>query len=151
MAQPLHNSSDRPDFDIYPSTVPPDMEPLLPQKASAGRDFRVQRGGLLSRLRHPDFDRLKRSFTLIKSRAAGGAADLRDTAKQGVHAAQCRATDGFNFARTRATDGARFVRQKGERYAREYPLQSLAAIGAAAFLAGALIRLGRSSYGSRNW
>ena len=39
----------------------------------------------------------------------------------------------------------------GEFYAREYPLQSLAAIGAAAFLAGAFIRLGRSNHGSRNW
>ena len=154
MAQPLHNSSDRPDFDVYPSTSSREVNQALPAEGEttpAHYGFEVRRGGLLSRLPRPDVDLLKRRFTVLTSRARDGASNLRGTAQDGLHAIQSRAADGLRMARTRATDGARYARQRGEYYKREYPLHSLALIAGAAFLAGALIRMGRSSHGSRKW
>jgi ElaB/YqjD/DUF883 family membrane-anchored ribosome-binding protein len=165
MAESMHNSSDIPNFDTYPST-PPDR--LLDTKgvgrssleeraaelgAAAGRIALILRQTKenVELAQHGIYDRV----TNLAENAKVRTEELRQTAAARVQeiarAAQDKAAKVSNQAREKAAELGRQARTnyyrtrlRANQTVREYPVQTALAAGAAGLLVGIALRIGRA-------
>jgi ElaB/YqjD/DUF883 family membrane-anchored ribosome-binding protein len=166
MAESMHNSSDVPNFDTYPST-PPDR--LLDTKsaerssleeraaelgATAGRIaliLRQTKENVENLAQHEIYDRV----TNLAENAKMRTEEMRRTAAARVqeiaHAAQDKATELGIQARDKSVELGRQARTnyyrarlRANQTVREYPVQTALAAGAAGLLVGIALRIGRA-------
>jgi ElaB/YqjD/DUF883 family membrane-anchored ribosome-binding protein len=166
MAESMHNSSDIPNFDTYPST-PPDR--LLDTKsaerspleeraaelgAAAGRIaviLRQTKENVENLAHHGIYDRV----TNLAENAKVRTEELRRTAAARVqeiaHAAQDKATELGIQARDKSVELGKQARTnyyrarlRANQTVREYPVQTALAAGAAGLLVGIALRIGRA-------
>ncbi|MBZ5493682.1 MAG: hypothetical protein LAO76_22415 [Acidobacteriia bacterium] len=166
MAESMHNSSDIPNFDTYPST-PPDR--LLDTKsverssleeraaelgAAAGRIaliLRQTKENVENLAQHGIYDRV----TNLAENAKVRTEEMRRTAAARVqeiaHAAQDKATELGIQARDKSVELGRQARTnyyrarlRANQTVREYPVQTALAAGAAGLLVGIALRIGRA-------
>ena len=166
MAESMHNSSDIPNFDTYPSTPPDRMlgtksvgrssleERAAELGAAAGRialilrqtkenvEYLAQRG---------IYDRV----TNLAENAMAKTEELRRTvatrAQEMAHAAQDKASELGIQARDKSVELGRQARTnyyrarlRANQTVREYPVQTALAAGAAGLLVGIALRIGRA-------
>ena len=166
MAESMHNSSDIPNFDTYPSTPP---ERLLDTK-SVGRSSLEERaaelGAAAGRIalilrqtkenveqlaQHGIYDRV----TNLAENAMAKTEELRRMAtaraQELSHAAQDKAAEIGNQAREKTVELGRQAknnyfraRLRANQTVREYPVQTALAAGAAGLLVGIALRIGRA-------
>jgi len=166
MAESMHNSSDIPNFDTYPST-PPDR--LLDTKsvgrssleeraaelgAAAGRIaliLRQTKENVENLAQHGIYDRV----TNLAENAMAKTEELRRTAtaraQELAHAAQDKASELGIQARDKSVELGRQARTnyyrarlRANQTVREYPVQTALAAGAAGLLVGIALRIGRA-------
>ena len=166
MAESMHNSSDTPNFDTYPST-PPDR--LLDTKsvarssleeraaelgAAAGRIaliLRQTKENVENLAQHGIYDRV----TNLAENARIKTEDLRRKAsvraQELAHAAQDKASELGIQARDKSVELGRQARTnyyrarlRAKQTVREYPVQTALAAGAAGLLIGIALRIGRA-------
>jgi len=164
MAESMHNSSDIPNFDTYPST-PPDR--LLDTKsvvrssleeraaelgAAAGRIaliLRQTKENVENLAQHGIYDRV----TNLAENAMAKTEELRRTAtaraQELAHAAQDKASELGIQARDKSVELGRQARTnyyrarlRANQTVREYPVQTALAAGAAGLLVGIALRIG---------
>jgi ElaB/YqjD/DUF883 family membrane-anchored ribosome-binding protein len=166
MAESMHNSSDIPNFDTYPSTPP---ERLLDTKsvgrssleeraaelgAAAGRIaliLRQAKENVENLAQHGIYDRV----TNLAENARIKTEDLRRMAtvraQELAHAAQDKASELGIQARDKSIELGRQARTnyyrarlRAKQTVREYPVQTALAAGAAGLLVGIALRIGRA-------
>jgi ElaB/YqjD/DUF883 family membrane-anchored ribosome-binding protein len=166
MAESMHNSSDIPNFDTYPSTPP---ERLLDTKsvgrssleeraaelgAAAGRIaliLRQTKENVENLAQHGIYDRV----TNLAENARIKTEDLRRMAtvraQELAHAAQDKASELGIQARDKSIELGRQARTnyyraqlRAKQTVREYPVQTALAAGAAGLLVGIALRIGRA-------
>jgi len=166
MAESMHNSSDIPNFDTYPSTPPDRMldtksvgrssleERAAELGAAAGRIaliLRQTKENVENLAQHGIYDRV----TNLAENAMAKTAELRRTAtaraQELAHAAQDKAAEIGNQAREKTVELGRQAknnyfraRLKANQTVREYPVQTALAAGAAGLLVGIALRIGRA-------
>jgi ElaB/YqjD/DUF883 family membrane-anchored ribosome-binding protein len=166
MAESMHNSSDIPNFDTYPST-PPDR--LLDTKsaerssleeraaelgAAAGRIaviLRQTKENVENLAQHEIYDRVTHLTESAKARAALMRRDANVRVQELAHAAQDKAAELGNQAREKTAELGRQARinyfrarLKAKQTAREYPVETALAAGAVGILIGVALRIGRA-------
>ena len=166
MAESMHNSSDIPNFDTYPST-PPDRlldtesvgrssleERAAELGAAAGRIaliLRQTKENVENLAQHGIYDRV----TNLAENAKVRTEELRRTATarvQGIaYAVQDKAAEVSNQARERTAELGRQARinyyrarLRANQAVREYPVHTALAAGAAGLLVGVALRIGRA-------
>src|ERR1700724_362607 len=159
MTETLHQSSDVPNFDTYPSNQP---ERLLPERAT-GDSALVQRaqqiGSVIGRTVSV-FRQARERLHDLSSEAAGAAAtcmsELADAAKAKAQewgqAAATRVSEvGESVADKagelgeRTKSGYYRVRRRARQVSREHPLEVIVAAGAVGILLGIGIRVWRAN------
>ena len=166
MAEGMHNSSDIPNFDTYPST-PPDR--MLDTK-SVGRSSLEERAAelgaaagriaLILRQTKANVEHLAQRgiydrVTNLAENAMGKTEELRRTAaaraQELAHAAQDKASELGIQARDKSVELGRQARTnyyrarlRAKQTVREYPVQTALAAGAAGLLVGIALRVGRA-------
>ena len=167
MAESMHNSSDIPNFDTYPST-PPDR--LLDTKsvgrssleeraaelgAAAGRIaliLRQTKENVENLAQHEIYDRvtnLAENAKVADGRACAGTPAAR--VQEIAHAAQDKAAELGIQARDKSVELGRQARTnyyrarlRANQTVREYPVETALAAGAAGLLVGIALRIGRA-------
>jgi len=166
MAESMHNSSDIPNFDTYPSTPPDRMldtksvgrssleERAAELGAAAGRIaliLRQTKENVENLAQHGIYDRV----TNLAENAMAKTEELRRTAtaraQELAHAAQDKASELGIQARDKSVELGRQARTnyyrarlKANQTVREYPVQTALAAGAAGLLVGIALRIGRA-------
>jgi ElaB/YqjD/DUF883 family membrane-anchored ribosome-binding protein len=166
MAESMHNSSDIPNFDTYPSTPPDRMldtksvgrssleERAAELGAAAGRIaliLRQTKENVENLAQHGIYDRV----TNLAENAMAKTEELRRTAtaraQELAHAAQDKAAELGIQARDKSVELGRQARTnyyrarlKANQTVREYPVQTALAAGAAGLLVGIALRIGRA-------
>jgi len=166
MAESMHNSSDIPNFDTYPSTPPDRMldtksvgrssleERAAELGAAAGRIaliLRQTKENVENLAQHGIYDRV----TNLAENAMAKTEELRRTAtaraQELAHAAQDKATELGIQARDKSVELGRQARTnyyrarlRANQTMREYPVQTALAAGAAGLLVGIALRIGRA-------
>jgi ElaB/YqjD/DUF883 family membrane-anchored ribosome-binding protein len=166
MAESMHNSSDVPNFDTYPST-PPDR--LLDTK-SVGRSSLEERaaelGAAAGRIalilrqtkenvehlaQHGIYDRVINLTESAKIRTENVRRMAANRVQELTHTAQDKAAELGNQAREKSVELGRQARTnyyrarlRTQQTVREYPVQTALAAGAAGFLLGIALRIGRA-------
>jgi ElaB/YqjD/DUF883 family membrane-anchored ribosome-binding protein len=166
MAESMHNSSDIPNFDTYPSTPPDRMldtksvgrssleERAAELGAAAGRIaliLRQTKENVENLAQHGIYDRV----TNLAENAMAKTEELRRTAtaraQELAHAAQDKAAELGIQARDKSVELGRQARTnyyrarlRANQTVREYPVQTALAAGAAGLLVGIALRIGRA-------
>jgi len=166
MAESMHNSSDIPNFDTYPSTPPDRMldtksvgrssleERAAELGAAAGRIaliLRQTKENVENLAQHGIYDRV----TNLAENAMAKTEELRRTAtaraQELAHAAQDKASELGIQARDKSVELGRQARTnyyrarlRANQTVREYPVQTALAAGAAGLLVGIALRIGRA-------
>jgi len=166
MAESMHNSSDIPNFDTYPSTPP---ERLLDSRsvarssleeraaelgAAAGRIALVLRQTMESMehlKQHGIYDRVTNLAETAKARAEQMRRDASARMHEIAHAAQDKATELRTQAREKTAELGRQAknnyyqaRLRAKQTVREYPVETALAVGAVGVLLGVALRIGRA-------
>jgi ElaB/YqjD/DUF883 family membrane-anchored ribosome-binding protein len=166
MAESMHNSSDVPNFDTYPST-PPDR--LLDTKsaerssleeraaelgATAGRIaliLRQTKENVENLAQHEIYDRVTNLAENAKARTEQMRRDASVRVQEIAHAAQDKATELGIQARDKSVELGRQARTnyyrarlRANQTVREYPVQTALAAGAVGLLVGIALRIGRA-------
>jgi len=166
MAESMHNSSDIPNFDTYPST-PPDR--LLDTKsaerssleeraaelgAAAGRIaliLRQTKENVENLAQHEIYDRVTNLAENAKARTEQMRRDASLRVQEIAHAAQDKAAELGNQAREKTVELGRQAknnyfraRLKANQTVREYPVETALAAGAVGLLVGVALRIGRA-------
>jgi ElaB/YqjD/DUF883 family membrane-anchored ribosome-binding protein len=166
MAESMHNSSDIPNFDTYPST-PPDR--LLDSKsvarssleeraaelgAAAGRIaliLRQTKENVENLAQHEIYDRVTNLAENAKARTEQVRRMAADRVQEIAHAAQDKAAALGNQAREKTAELGRQAksnyfraRLKAKQTVREYPVETALAVGAVGLLVGVALRIGRA-------
>ena len=166
MAESMHNSSDIPNFDTYPST-PPDR--LLDTKsvgrssleeraaelgAAAGRIaliLRQTKENVENLAQHEIYDRVTNLAETAKARTEQMRRDATARVQEIAHAAQDKAAELGIQARDKSVELGRQARTnyyrarlRANQTVREYPVQTALAAGAAGLLVGIALRIGRA-------
>jgi ElaB/YqjD/DUF883 family membrane-anchored ribosome-binding protein len=166
MAERMHNSSDVPNFDTYPST-PPDR--LLDSKsltrssleeraaelgAAAGRIaliLRQTKENVENLAQHEIYDRVTNLAESAKARTEQVRRMAANRVQEVAHAAQDKAAELGDQARERTVELGRLARAnyfrarlKAKQTVREYPVQTALAAGAVGLLVGVALRIGRA-------
>jgi ElaB/YqjD/DUF883 family membrane-anchored ribosome-binding protein len=166
MAERMHNSSDVPNFDTYPST-PPDR--LLDAKsltrssleeraaelgAAAGRIaliLRQTKENVENLAQHEIYDRVTNLAENAKARTEQVRRMAANRVQEVAHAAQDKAAELGDQARERTVELGRLARAnyfrtrlKAKQTVREYPVQTALAAGAVGLLVGVALRIGRA-------
>ena len=166
MAESMHNSSDIPNFDTYPST-PPDR--LLDTKsvgrssleeraaelgAAAGRIaliLRQTKENVENLAQHGIYDRVTNLAENAKVRTEEMRRDATARVQEIAHAAQDKAAELGIQARDKTAELGRQARTnyfrarlRANQTVREYPVQTALAAGAAGLLVGIALRIGRA-------
>ena len=166
MAESMHNSSDIPNFDTYPST-PPDR--LLDTKsaerssleeraaelgAAAGRIaliLRQAKENVENLAQHEIYDRVTNLAENAKVRTEEMRLVAAARVQEITHAAQHKAAEIGNQAREKTMELGRQAknnyfraRLKANQTVREYPVETALAAGAVGLLVGVALRIGRA-------
>jgi len=166
MAESMHNSSDVPNFDTYPST-PPDR--LLDTKsaerssleeraaelgAAAGRIaliLRQTKENVENLAQHEIYDRVTNLAENAKARTEQMRRDAAARVQEIAHAAQDKAAELGNQAREKTVELGRQAknnyfraRLKANQTVREHPVETALAAGAVGLLVGVALRIGRA-------
>ena len=166
MAESMHNSSDVPNFDTYPST-PPDR--LLDSKsaerssleeraaelgAAAGRIaliLRETKESMENLAQHEIYDRVTNLAEAAKARTEQMRRDAAARVQEIAHAAQDKAVELGNQAREKTAELGQHAknnyfraRLKAKQTVREYPVETALAAGAVGLLVGVALRIGRA-------
>jgi ElaB/YqjD/DUF883 family membrane-anchored ribosome-binding protein len=166
MAESMHNSSDIPNFDTYPST-PPDR--LLDSKsvarssleeraaelgAAAGRIaliLRQTKENMEDLAQHEIYDRVTNLAETAKARTEQMRRDAAARVQELAHAAQDKAVELGNQAREKTAELGRQARSnyfrarlRANQTVREYPVETALAAGAVGLLVGVALRIGRA-------
>jgi len=166
MAESMHNSSDVPNFDTYPST-PPDR--LLDTKsaerssleeraaelgATAGRIaliLRQTKENVENLAQHEIYDRVTNLAENAKARTEQMRRDAAVRVQEIAHAAQDKAAELGNQAREKTVELGRQAknnyfraRLKANQTVREHPVETALAAGAVGLLVGVALRIGRA-------
>jgi ElaB/YqjD/DUF883 family membrane-anchored ribosome-binding protein len=166
MAESMHNSSDIPNFDTYPST-PPDR--LLDSKsaersslearaaelgAAAGKIALIMRQtkeSMENLAQHEIYDRVSNLAENAKARAEQMRRDATARVQEIAHAAQDKAAELRNHAREKTAELGRQARNnyyrarmKANQTVREHPVETALAAGAVGILIGVALRIGRA-------
>ena len=166
MAESMHNSSDIPNFDTYPST-PPDR--LLDTKsaerssleeraaelgAAAGRIaliLRQTKENVENLAQHEIYDRVTNLAENAKARTEQMRRDAAARVQEIAHAAQDKAAELGNQAREKTVELGRQAknnyfraRLKANQTVREHPVETALAAGAVGLLVGVALRIGRA-------
>jgi ElaB/YqjD/DUF883 family membrane-anchored ribosome-binding protein len=166
MVESMHNSSDVPNFDTYPST-PPDR--LLDTKsaerssleeraaelgAAAGRIaliLRQTKENVENLAQHEIYDRVTNLAENAKARTEQMRRDASLRVQEIAHAAQDKAAEIGNQAREKTVELGRQAknnyfraRLKANQTVREYPVETALAAGAVGLLVGVALRIGRA-------
>ena len=166
MAESMHNSSDVPNFDTYPST-PPDR--LLDAKsaerssleeraaelgAAAGRIaliLRQTKESMEELAQHEIYDRVTNLTETAKARTEQMRRDATARVQEITHAAQDKVAELGNQAREktaelgrRAKNNYQQARLKAKQTVQEYPVETALAAGAVGLLVGVALRIGRA-------
>jgi ElaB/YqjD/DUF883 family membrane-anchored ribosome-binding protein len=166
MAESMHNSSDIPNFDTYPST-PPDR--LLDSKsaerssleeraadlgAAAGRIaviLRQTKENVENLAQHEIYDRMTHLTESVKARTEQMRRDANTRVQELAHAAQDKAAEIGIQAKEKTAELGRQARinyfrarQKAKQTVREYPVETALAAGAVGILIGVALRIGRA-------
>jgi ElaB/YqjD/DUF883 family membrane-anchored ribosome-binding protein len=166
MSESMHNSSDVPNFDTYPST-PPDR--LLDTK-SVGRSSLEERaaelGAAAGRIalilrqtkenvehlaQHEIYDRVINLAESAKIRTENVRRMAANRVQELTHTAQDKAAELGTQARDKSAELGRQARTnyyrarlRTQQTVREYPVQTALAAGAAGLLLGIALRIGRA-------
>lgn len=166
MAESMHNSSDIPNFDTYPSTPP---ERLLDSKsaerssleeraaelgAAAGKIALIMRQtkeSMENLAQHEIYDRMSNLAENAKARAEQMRRDATARVQEIAHAAQDKAAELGNQAREKTAELGRQARNnyyrarmKANQTVREHPVETALAAGAVGILIGVALRIGRA-------
>jgi ElaB/YqjD/DUF883 family membrane-anchored ribosome-binding protein len=166
MVESMHNSSDIPNFDTYPST-PPDR--LLDTKsaerssleqraaelgAAAGRlalIMRQTKESMENLAQHEIYDRVTNLAETAKARTEQMRRDATARVQEIAHAAQDKAAELGNQAREKTAELGRQAknnyfraRLKAKQTVQEYPVETALAAGAIGVLVGVALRIGRA-------
>lgn len=166
MAESMHNSSDIPNFDTYPST-PPDR--LLDSKsadrssleeraaelgAAAGRIaviLRETKENVENLAQHEVYDRVINLAENAKIRTEHMRRIAGNRVQEIAHAAQDKAAELGTQAREKSAELGRQARinyfrarLRTQQTVREYPVQTALAAGAVGLLVGVALRIGRA-------
>ena len=166
MAEGMHNSSDIPNFDTYPST-PPDR--LLDTKsaerssleqraaelgAAAGRIaviLRQTKENVENLAQHGIYDRVINLAESAKIRTENMRRKASDRVQEIAHATQDKAAELGTQAREKTAELGRQARinyfrarLKAKQTARDYPVETALAAGAVGVLIGVALRIGRA-------
>jgi ElaB/YqjD/DUF883 family membrane-anchored ribosome-binding protein len=166
MAESIHNSSDIPNFDTYPST-PPDR--LLDTKsaerssleeraaelgAAAGRIaliLRQTKENVENLAQHEIYDRVTNLAENAKARTEQVRRMAADRVQEIAHAAQDKAVELGNQAREKTAELGRQAksnyfraRLRANQTVREHPVETALAAGAIGLLVGVALRIGRA-------
>lgn len=169
MAKNLHNSSDLPDFDTYPSTPPPSADPIgyhVPEKSSLEQraaDLGAAAGNLVAKVRqareslgnlpsHPVFDRVGELAEDVRGQAehlrsvtAQRAMDLKQAARDKTIELRSQVQEKTaNLGRLAKSNFYR-ARLRANQTVREYPVHVALAAGTVGFLAGVALRIRRAN------
>jgi ElaB/YqjD/DUF883 family membrane-anchored ribosome-binding protein len=173
MAESLHNSSDLPNFDTYPSTPNDQLlnyksvekssssaeRSSLEQRAAelgaaAGRIaviMRQTKEGIENLAQHEIYDRLTNLAENARLRSEHLRQLAADRVQEIAHAAQDKATQLGAQARERTAELGRQARTnyfrarlKASQTVREYPVQTALIAGAVGLLVGVALRIGRA-------
>jgi ElaB/YqjD/DUF883 family membrane-anchored ribosome-binding protein len=166
MAESMHNSSDIPNFDTYPSTPSDQLidykgveRSSLEQRAAelgaaAGRIaviMRQTKEGMENLAQHAIYDRVTNLAENAKMRTEHMRRMAADRVQEIAHAAQDKAAELGNQAREKTAEVGRQVRTnyfrarlKANQTVREYPVETALAAGAVGLLVGIALRIGRA-------
>src|SRR6478609_7446092 len=166
MAESMHNSSDIPNFDTYPSTPPERLldtrsaeRSSLEQRAAelgaaAGRIaliLRQTKENVENLAQHEIYDRVTNLAETAKARTEQMRRDATARVQEIAHAAQDKAAELGIQARDKSVELGRQARTnyyrarlRANQTVREYPVQTALAAGAAGLLVGIALRIGRA-------
>lgn len=166
MAESMHNSSDIPNFDTYPSTPPDRMldtksvtrssleERAAELGAAAGRIaliLRQTKENVENLAQHEIYDRMINLAENAKIRTENMRRMATDRVHDMAHAAQDKASELGIQAREKTAELGRQARinyfrarLKAKQTARDYPVETALAAGAVGVLVGVALRIGRA-------
>jgi ElaB/YqjD/DUF883 family membrane-anchored ribosome-binding protein len=166
MAERMHNSSDVPNFDTYPSTPPDRMldsksvtrssleERAAELGAAAGRIaliLRETKESMENLAQHEIYDRVTNLAENVKARTEQMRRDAAARMQEITHSAQDKAAELGNQAREKTVELGRQARAnyfrarlKAKQTVREYPVETALVAGAVGLLVGVALRIGRA-------
>lgn len=166
MAESMHNSSDIPNFDTYPSTPPDRMldsksvtrssleERAAELGAAAGRIaliLRQTKESMEELAQHEIYNRVTNLAETAKARTEQMRRDATARVQEIAHAAQDKAVELGSQAREKtaklgqhAKNNYFRARLRAKQTVREYPVETALAVGAVGMLVGVALRIGRA-------
>jgi ElaB/YqjD/DUF883 family membrane-anchored ribosome-binding protein len=166
MAESMHNSSDIPNFDTYPSTPPDRMldtksvgrssleERAAELGAAAGRIaliLRQTKENVENLAQHEIYDRVTTLAETTKVRTENMRRRATERMQEMAHVAQDKAAELGTQAREKTAELGRQARinyyrarLKAKQTVRDYPVETALAAGAVGVLVGVALRIGRA-------
>ena len=166
MAESMHNSSDVPNFDTYPSTPPDRMLDTKSAERSSLEERAAELGAVAGRIavilrqtkesmenlaQHEIYDRVTNLAETAKARTEQVRRNAAARVQELTHAAQDKAAELGNQAREKSVELGRRAknnyfqaRLKAKQTVREYPVETALAAGAVGLLVGVALRIGRA-------
>jgi len=166
MAESMHNSSDIPNFDTYPSTPPERLlDTRSPQRSSleeraaelgaaAGRIaliLRQTKENVENLAQHEIYDRVTHLTDSVKVRTEQMRRDASTRVQELTQAAQDKASELSIQAKEKTAELGRQARinyfrarLKAKQTVRDYPVETALAAGAVGVLVGVALRIGRA-------
>ena len=166
MAESMHNSSDIPNFDTYPSTPPDRLLDTKSAERSSLEERAAELGAAAGRIavflrqtkenvenvaQHEIYDRVINLAENAKIRSENIRQMAANRVQELTHTAQDKATELGAQAREKSVELGRQARTnyfrarlKTRQTVLEYPIQTALAAGAAGILIGVALRIGRA-------
>jgi ElaB/YqjD/DUF883 family membrane-anchored ribosome-binding protein len=166
MAESMHNSSDIPNFDTYPSTPPERLLDTRSAERSSLEERAAELGAAAGRIalilrqtkenvenlaQHEIYDRVTNLTENVKARTERLRRDANTRVQELTQAAQDKAAELGIQAREKTAELGRQARinyfrarLKAKQTVRDYPVETALAAGAVGVLVGVALRIGRA-------
>ena len=166
MAESMHNSSDIPNFDTYPSTPPERLLDTRSAQRSSLEERAAELGAAAGRIalilrqtkenvenlaQHEIYDRVTHLTDSVKVRTEQMRRDASTRVQELTQAAQDKASELSIQAREKTAELGRQARinyfrarLKAKQTVRDYPVETALAAGAVGVLIGVALRIGRA-------
>jgi ElaB/YqjD/DUF883 family membrane-anchored ribosome-binding protein len=166
MAESMHNSSDIPNFDTYPSTPPERLLDTRSAERSSLEERAAELGAAAGRIalilrqtkenvenlaQHEIYDRVTNLTENVKARTERLRRDANTRVQELTQAAQDKASELSIQAREKTAELGRQARinyyrarLKANQTVRDYPVETALAAGAVGVLVGVALRIGRA-------
>jgi ElaB/YqjD/DUF883 family membrane-anchored ribosome-binding protein len=166
MAESMHNSSDIPNFDTYPSTPPERLLDTRSAQRSSLEERAAELGAAAGRIalilrqtkenvenlaQHEIYDRVTHLTDSVKVRTEQMRRDASTRVQELTQAAQDKASELSIQAREKTAELGRQARinyfrarLKAKQTVRDYPVETALAAGAVGVLVGVALRIGRA-------